>query len=71
MSAQYFQGSRSYCSICAGLRPTIVMMKYISEEWLESYVIRVASEETGRHLSFGVLTVKNHYARTVQRITKS
>jgi hypothetical protein len=62
MSAQYFQGSRSYCSICAGLRPTIVMMKYISEEWLVSYVIRV--------VSFGVLTVKNHYARTVQRITE-
>jgi hypothetical protein len=60
MSAQYFQGSRSYCNDEI----------YISEEWLVSYVIRVASEETGRHLSFGVLTVKNHYARTVQKITE-
>jgi hypothetical protein len=29
------------------------------------------NEVTWKHLSVGVLTVKNHYARTVQRITKS
>jgi hypothetical protein len=43
---------------------------YISEEWLVSYVNRVTSEVAERHLSVGVLTVKNHYARTVQRITE-
>lgn len=43
---------------------------YISEEWLVSYVNRVASEVKGIHLSCGVLTVQNHYAGTVQRITE-
>ena len=36
-----------------------------------SYVNRVANGVTGRHLSFGMLTVKNRYARTVQRITEA
>jgi hypothetical protein len=43
---------------------------YVSEEWLVTLVNRVTSEVTERHLSVGVWTVKNHYARTVQRITE-
>jgi len=35
-----------------------------------SYVNRVTNGVTGRHLSFGVLTVKNRYAQIAQRITE-
>jgi hypothetical protein len=38
----------------------------VSEYWLLSDVNHVTSEVSGRHLSIGVLAVKNHYARAVQ-----